>query len=163
MAKSIRKFRSTASRQRRIAYLRGKLLEKRSKLLARIASDLSAIAESGGHARSDTGDMAYSSLELDTHYETGSQGSRAVAEIDDALRKIEDGTYGVCEECGRRISAARLRAVPFALLCVACKEREEKEDRLREERFSPWDESERFLGEDDLKESFVRLRGRRVG
>ena len=41
--------------------------------------------------------------------------------VDNALAHIEDGTYGVCEECGKQISAARLEARPFSLLCVDCK------------------------------------------
>jgi RNA polymerase-binding protein DksA len=45
--------------------------------------------------------------------------------IDEALRMIEDGTYGKCQNCGKRIKESRLRAVPFARLCVACQEKEE--------------------------------------
>ncbi len=44
-----------------------------------------------------------------------------------ALRKIDDGTYGICEQCEEEISAARLKAVPDARYCVACQEALEKE------------------------------------
>ena len=43
-----------------------------------------------------------------------------VAEVDDALRRLELGTYGVCERCGRPIGADRLVARPFARFCIAC-------------------------------------------
>jgi DnaK suppressor protein len=42
-------------------------------------------------------------------------------EIDEALDRIDEGTYGVCEECGEAISAPRLKALPYATLCVDCK------------------------------------------
>lgn len=49
------------------------------------------------------------------------QALAAVEEIDDALRKIERGTYGICENCGELIPSARLEALPYARLCIACK------------------------------------------
>jgi DnaK suppressor protein len=49
------------------------------------------------------------------------QALAAVEEIDGALLKIERGTYGVCESCGELIPAARLEALPYARLCIACK------------------------------------------
>lgn len=49
-----------------------------------------------------------------------------IYELDDALKKIEDGTYGVCEDCKAPISKTRLKAVPYARLCVKCQEKKEK-------------------------------------
>jgi len=49
------------------------------------------------------------------------QASAAVEEIDIALAKIKDGTYGVCEQCHNIIPKERLRALPYAALCVQCK------------------------------------------
>ncbi len=49
------------------------------------------------------------------------QARAAVDEIDRALAKMDDGTYGVCERCGNAIPKARLKALPYAALCVACK------------------------------------------
>ena len=46
--------------------------------------------------------------------------------LDDALKKIEDGTYGICEECKTAISKTRLKALPQASLCVKCQEKKEK-------------------------------------
>ena len=47
-------------------------------------------------------------------------------EIDDALRRIEMGTYGVCEGCNKAIEKARLMALPFAKMCIVCKSEAEK-------------------------------------
>ena len=44
-----------------------------------------------------------------------------LAAIDKALAKIEDGTYGTCERCGKPIGAERLEALPYAELCIDCK------------------------------------------
>jgi DnaK suppressor protein len=49
------------------------------------------------------------------------QAMSAVDEIDRALEKLIDGTYGICERCGQQIPKERLRAIPWAALCVQCK------------------------------------------
>ncbi len=49
--------------------------------------------------------------------------------VDLALAKIEDGTYGICDNCGIVIAEARLEAVPYAAFCIQCQETEEKEAR----------------------------------
>ncbi|MHB8504830.1 MAG: TraR/DksA family transcriptional regulator, partial [Acidimicrobiales bacterium] len=49
------------------------------------------------------------------------QARAAIEEIDRALAQIGAGTYGVCERCGQPIAQARLEALPYASLCVACK------------------------------------------
>lgn len=47
-------------------------------------------------------------------------------EIDEALKRIEDKSYGNCLDCGKRISKSRLTAVPYARLCISCQTKEEK-------------------------------------
>lgn len=47
-------------------------------------------------------------------------------ELDDALKKIEDGTFGICEDCKSPITKTRLKAVPSARFCVSCQEKKEK-------------------------------------
>lgn len=47
-------------------------------------------------------------------------------QTDHALEKIAAGTYGTCEACGKSIEAARLKALPYASLCISCKRREER-------------------------------------
>ncbi|MFN2488742.1 MAG: TraR/DksA C4-type zinc finger protein [Actinomycetota bacterium] len=49
-----------------------------------------------------------------------------IDQVDRALYRIEEGTYGACERCGRPIDAARLKALPRTLLCTDCKRREER-------------------------------------
>ena len=54
--------------------------------------------------------------ELDQGLEEGAQ--QTLAEIEAALKRIEDGTYGICEVCGKPIGEERLRAIPWAKLCI---------------------------------------------
>jgi len=56
--------------------------------------------------------------------------------IDESLRKIAEGSYGSCTECGQLISEARLKVLPYAVYCVECKERLEKIEKA--ERESPF-------------------------
>ena len=53
-------------------------------------------------------------------------GSTTIGEVREALQKLHDGTYGVCNYCGSPIAARRLKARPFAILCISCKEQEER-------------------------------------
>jgi DnaK suppressor protein len=57
--------------------------------------------------------------------------SETLARIDEALRRLEEGSYGACVECGIEIAEARLRAVPFATRCLACQEEAESAERER--------------------------------
>lgn len=56
----------------------------------------------------------------------GANAGQIVREIDSALAKIDDGTYGLCSRCGREIPEERLQAVPYATLCVSCRQIEER-------------------------------------
>lgn len=62
--------------------------------------------------------------ELDESLEVNAE--EIVREIDRALGRIDDGTYGSCERCGQAIPQERLAAVPYATLCVSCKQLEER-------------------------------------
>jgi len=54
--------------------------------------------------------------------------------IDEAIRKLDEGTYGICEDCGDEISEQRLKILPYAIYCIDCKEKREKNGRDAEER-----------------------------
>jgi DnaK suppressor protein len=52
---------------------------------------------------------------------------KKIVEIDEALERIEDKTFGICEECGKKITPNRLNIMPFARLCIQCKSDSEKQ------------------------------------
>jgi DnaK suppressor protein len=58
---------------------------------------------------------------------------KLIRKIQEALERIEDGTYGVCEECGEDIGVARLKARPVTTLCIKCKAKQEADEDIRGE------------------------------
>lgn len=54
---------------------------------------------------------------------------KLITKIDEALDRIADGTFGVCEECGEQIGAERLRARPVTTLCIECKNEQERREK----------------------------------
>ena len=50
---------------------------------------------------------------------------RLLGQVEGALERFEPGTYGLCEQCGREIDPARLKALPYATLCLSCQQRRE--------------------------------------
>ena len=75
---------------------------------------------------SDAGDRSEADLETDTNISMAQRHAAELQEIDAALARIADGSYGVCEECDGNIGAPRLEAQPTARLCIACQEQLEQ-------------------------------------
>ncbi|MGH8004534.1 MAG: TraR/DksA family transcriptional regulator [Limisphaerales bacterium] len=71
-------------------------------------------------------DQGTDAMEREKAFLMASKSGRLLYHIDEALRRIKDGGFGKCQECGEEISTARLEAVPHARLCIACKEKEEQ-------------------------------------
>ena len=70
-------------------------------------------------------DTATATLGREIDYSLGENSEQVLTEIDAALQRIEDGTYGTCTTCGREIPLERLEAYPWASLCIDCKRRAE--------------------------------------
>ena len=71
----------------------------------------------------DTEDMAETAsitLGREIDYSLGENSQTVLGEIDAALQRIEDGTYGTCTNCGKQIAVERLEAHPWASLCIDC-------------------------------------------
>ena len=109
-------------------YFRRKLLRWREELLQESSETLNALQE-GGLAEPDLADRA--SLETDRSLElrTRDRERKLIAKIDSALQRIEDGTYGYCEETAEPISLKRLEARPIATLSIEAQERHERMER----------------------------------
>jgi len=69
----------------------------------------------------ESGEGGTMNVERERDLALSAQASAAVEEIDRALAKITNHTYGYCEQCGQPIPKARLKALPYAALCVQCK------------------------------------------
>jgi DnaK suppressor protein len=71
-------------------------------------------------------DVATDTYDREFSLGLASSEREALYELDDALKKIDDGTYGLCESCKGTITKTRLRVVPYARLCLKCQEKKEK-------------------------------------
>jgi len=70
-------------------------------------------------------DIATDTYDIEFSLGLASDERKLLYEFDDALRKIEEGTFGICESCKNIISKTRLKAIPYARLCVKCQEKKE--------------------------------------
>ena len=71
-------------------------------------------------------DVATDSYDREFSLGLASNERDVLYELDDALKRIDDGTYGICESCKISISKSRLKAVPYAHLCIKCQEKKER-------------------------------------
>jgi DnaK suppressor protein len=106
-----------------------KLLLEERETYTRQATSLRAEADQLAQDR-DPGDVQFDeesgqgdsmNVERERDLALSAQALAAVEEIDRALEKLDAGTYGVCEKCGENIPKERLKALPYAALCVRCK------------------------------------------
>jgi RNA polymerase-binding protein DksA len=111
-----------------------RLLEEERETYVRQARDLAAEAEALATER-EPGDTQFDeesgegdtlNVERERDLALSASATQAVEEIDRALSRMDGGSYGICEKCGRKIGVARLEALPFAALCIECKSREER-------------------------------------
>mgnify|MGYP006364985141 FL=1 len=70
-------------------------------------------------------DVGTDNYERELMIELIQNGEESLRNIDTALEKIEEGTFGICESCEKKINKERLKAVPYASLCIDCKREEE--------------------------------------
>ena len=110
-------------------YFRRKLLEWREQLVKESNETLSAL-QSESLNKPDIGDRA--SLEADRSLElrTRDRARKLITKIGEALKRLDDGTYGYCEETGEPIDLKRLEARPIATLSIEAQERHERMERV---------------------------------
>ena len=95
---------------------------EQARLLRDEADELMREAEPGDVQFDDeSGEGGTLAIDRERDLALASQAISITEEIDDALRKLERGTYGTCETCGQNILKARLEALPYARQCIACK------------------------------------------
>lgn len=106
------------------------LLAERKKLMANAKTTMEdSIEQVKADNVLDEGDEASAEAEVSMLYRLRDRERYLFKKIDKALEKIEDGTFGTCEECGDDIGVKRLEARPVTDLCVKCKEDEEQREK----------------------------------
>jgi DnaK suppressor protein len=104
------------------------LLEKRKALIDAAQTTLQSEMVLSQDDRFDEVDQAASEYAQAFSFRLRGRERHLMDKIDIALRKIDEGVYGICEECDELISLKRLRARPETQLCIQCKESQEKEE-----------------------------------
>lgn len=112
--------------------VRRRLLEERERLLREIdsleedLSDPASEASDENHHRSHMAESAAFTLDRQMELTLEENARHVLGRIDRALEKLESGTYGICDSCGKKIDAGRLKAAPHAGLCIDCQRIEDR-------------------------------------
>jgi DnaK suppressor protein len=110
-------------------YFRQKLLTWKDEILEESRSTIATLQQDTV-AEADLADRATSETDRALELRTRDRQRKLIAKIDEALRRIEDGSYGYCEETGEPIALSRLDARPIATLSLEAQERHERRERV---------------------------------
>jgi DnaK suppressor protein len=115
--------------ERQREYFRRKLLAWRDEILEESRSTIAFLQEDTV-ALPDLADRATSETDRAIELRTRDRQRKLISKIEDALRRLEEGSYGYCEETGEPIGLSRLEARPIATLSVEAQERHERRERV---------------------------------
>jgi len=111
-------------------YFRKILNSQLDELLESIENASRTIPEVDGEPLDFT-DQASIESERDLNIHIKEREARLTAKIKEALARLEDGSFGICEDCGEPIAEKRLKARPVTTLCIDCKRKQEAEEKQR--------------------------------
>lgn len=114
------------ARKDAIKNLHEALITRRDALRKALAGDLSLLKELKEQTSGDVVDFALDSAQDEINSQLAEVESRELANIEAALEKMRNGTYGICEGCAANIPIIRLQALPYATLCIECQTELEK-------------------------------------
>jgi DnaK suppressor protein len=120
---------AATSRKKFLSEQHAALLELKNKLLAENDAELKAEREANKDEGMDTYDLASEQRDREINFILSDRERMKSQQIDDALARMADGSYGVCDSCGLEIADERLRALPFTRLCRDCQQDQEREAR----------------------------------
>lgn len=108
-----------------------KLLKVKADLLSEVAKKIKNESNPLKFEIGDIYDIASSERERELTLMLGDRDREKLAETEEAIERIKNKTYGICDECGEPIGEARLMAMPFTKVCIDCKSKDEKEKGAR--------------------------------
>lgn len=107
--------------------MEARLLSAREELTKKLASNTQQIrSDNNGGPLKDSIDQVSADLALLKAEALSKHDSNQLKAIDSALARLRTGSFGNCLKCGKKISEARLRAIPWAILCIDCKNADEE-------------------------------------
>ena len=108
-----------------LALLKDVLLRKRGEILAASTGTRPLPASLDVNSRQgDLADQASGNNEVHIQLKLKQTDAKILQAIEEALYRMERGSYGVCRDCGEMISAARLEAIPWTRVCISCKQKQ---------------------------------------
>ena len=120
-----------------LEYFKGLIIKKKEELLSELGYlETSSMSSTSKDQSGDLSSYSYhmadqgtDTMEREMAFSLASREGRYLHHLNEALERIESGTYGICRSCGKEISKTRLEAVPNATQCIGCKTTEEKKQR----------------------------------
>jgi RNA polymerase-binding protein DksA len=116
--------------KKQIQTLRQRMVDRQRALVAEVNEQRSRTAEDGNEdvlgGVGDAGDESVQRMVIDLHLQEAGRDLEELRDIDGALRRIDDGEYGDCEQCGNEIGYPRLEVQPTASRCIQCQSQYEK-------------------------------------
>lgn len=111
--------------------IKKKLVKQREDLLSEAEHTLSTKINAEKESFPDPTDQAVAELDSNFLLRLRGREQKLLKKIDEAISRIDSGTYGVCESCGGQIGIKRLEARPVTTLCIECKTRQEEEEKIQ--------------------------------
>jgi DnaK suppressor protein len=115
----------------KLLVIKKKLLKQRQDLLTEAGQTLNSKISTEKESFPDPTDQAVAELDNNFLLRLRGREQKLLKKIDEAISRIDTGTYGVCESCGGEISVKRLEARPVTTLCIECKTRQEEEEKIQ--------------------------------
>ena len=103
---------------------KGALLKKRLEILGTGGIKPLQASMDNNTRQGDMADQASGNNEVHIQLKLKATDAKILQAIDEALERIQKGTYGVCRDCGEPVAEARLNAIPWTRVCIACKEKQ---------------------------------------
>ncbi len=125
------------TRAKSLLKLREELIERRDILRRDLSEEEDELTFDQNNPQvGDLADAALDSAENELEYQLVEVGTREFGQIERAIKRFEEGTYGICEACQAPIPIARLKVLPFAGMCVRCQQLADEENNRGS--FSGW-------------------------
>lgn len=126
-----KKTKNSTLRDEQIQDIKRNLLLQKEALLSEAEVALNALP--GQTVFPDMGDQATAEIDRNFMLRLRSREQKLLKKIENAIERIENGTFGICDTCGMEIDIRRLEARPVTTLCIDCKTQQEEEEKLRGE------------------------------
>jgi DnaK suppressor protein len=119
-----------AARDKKLQEIKKNLLQQKEEIILDADSTRSTLPDETMFP--ELGDQASAEIDRNFTLRLRDRERKLLKKIDEALEKIENGTYGICDICGQEIGIKRLEARPVTTMCIDCKTEQEEEEKFRE-------------------------------